>query len=632
MLSVCICAFSASAANEGPYVYEIKDGGVSYIRVTDDGKGIPAQDVKTAFLRHATSKISRASDLDNISTMGFRGEALAALSAVARVDMFTRTRSSDEGRHICIEGGEITEDSETGCPVGTNIVVRDLFYNVPARSKFMKKDATEAARIEEAVTNAAIAKPGIAFKLIKDGRDRFSTSGNGSLNDVMYSFVGKDVVDDLILMATEISGVKIFGYISHPSLSRATRSMQGFFINGRPVRSKVLTAAVDEAYKGRLMVGRQPVYYILLDIHPSQLDVNVHPAKLEVKFAREREVFLAVRNGVSAVLDGIDVKRTKELNELRKLEKEEAKATLAGYGNADLTIRDTYVTDLDNTPKSKVASTNYSEYKYTTYDYSKPETDTEPEKAAETVPKIKPADSLLKKCRDIPVAGYLFSPLDSQIPVQQQIIPDFSKAANAPASDVEESIICDKLNLKIIGEVFHTYIVVETDKSMWLIDKHAAHERQIYNQLKASGIEGMAQYLFTPQIVVLSRLEKQAVLDNEELLRSIGFDTGDFGGLSVIVRSAPNYIDHDDITAVLSELAGKIMEHRSADIDIFDALIKSVACKSAIKAGMNTNIRELIKLAQAVLTSPDLQCCPHGRPTAIELTQQQIEKMFKRIV
>ena len=617
---------------------EIKDGGISYIRVTDDGRGIPAEDVKTAFLRHATSKISRASELDNITTMGFRGEALAALSAVARVDMFTRTRVSDEGRHICIEGGETTEDSETGCPVGTNIVVRDLFYNIPARSKFMKKDSTESARVEEVVTNAAISKPNIAFKLIKDGRDRFSTSGNGSFSDVMYSFLGKDVVDDLIMMATEISGIRIFGYISNPSLTRATRNMQGFFINGRPVRSKVLTAAVDEAYKGRLMVARQPIYYILLDMHPSQLDVNVHPAKLEVKFAREREVFLAVRNAVSVILDGSDIKRTLELNELRKQEKEREKAKLTGYGNTGITVKDNYVTDIDDAAKSKVASVNYSEYKYSTYDNVRPAAksekilEKEPEKTSDNPPEIKPMGNLLKKYKDLPVAGYLFSPLDSKIPVQQQIIPDFDKTANAPQSDIEESIICDKLNLKIIGELFHTYILAETDKSMWLIDKHAAHERQIYNQLKASGIEGMAQYLFTPQIVVLSRLEKQAVLDNAELFKSIGFDTDDFGGLSIIVRSAPNYIEHQDITAVLSELAGKILEHRSAEIDIFDALLKSVACKSAIKAGMNNNIRELIKIAQAVLTSPDLQSCPHGRPTAIELTQQQIEKMFKRIV
>ena len=304
-------------------VVEIKNGGVSYIRVTDDGRGIPAQDVRTAFLRHATSKIEKESDLDNIMTMGFRGEALAALSSVARVDMFTRVRSSDEGRHICIEGGEVTEDSETGCPVGTNIVVRDLFFNVPARSKFMKKDSTEAARVEEAVINAAIAMPGIAFKFIKDGRESFSTLGNGSLHDVMYSVVGKDVVDDMIRVATEFSGIRIGGYIAGPASSRATRSMQGFFINGRPVRSKVLTAAVDEAYKGRLMVGRQPIYYLLLDMHPSQIDVNVHPSKLEVKFAREREVFLALRNAVSAVLDSLDMQKSKVLYEQRAREKEE---------------------------------------------------------------------------------------------------------------------------------------------------------------------------------------------------------------------------------------------------------------------------------------------------------------------
>ncbi|MBO7275008.1 MAG: DNA mismatch repair endonuclease MutL, partial [Clostridia bacterium] len=343
---------------------EIKNGGVSYIRVTDDGKGIPAEDVKTAFLRHATSKIERASDLDNIVTMGFRGEALAALSAVSRVDMFTRTLKSDEGWNICIEGGEVTEDSETGCPVGTNIVVRDLFYNVPARAKFMKKDATESARVEEVVMNAAISNTKIAFKFIKDGRDSFSTLGNESLRDVMYSVVGREVVDDMVLMATEISGVRISGYLATPSTSRATRSMQGFFINGRPVRSKVLTAAVDEAYKGRLMVGRQPIYYIMLNMHPSQIDVNVHPSKLEVKFSREREVFLAVRNAVTAVLDGLDMQKSKEFYQQKRLAQEEAKATLSGYGNADITVNKDYSTSYSAEPVKKVASSGCFGYGY----------------------------------------------------------------------------------------------------------------------------------------------------------------------------------------------------------------------------------------------------------------------------
>jgi len=606
---------------------EIKNGGVSYIRVTDDGKGIPASQVRTAFLRHATSKISRPSDLNNIVTMGFRGEALAALSAVARVDMFTRTRNSDIGRHICIEGGEVTEDSETGCPVGTNIVVRDLFFNVPARSKFMKKDTTEAARIEEVVMNAAISNTGIAFKLIKDGRDRFSTLGNNSLQDVMYSIVGKEIVDDMVLAATEFSGIRIGGYLSTPNTTRSTRSMQEFFVNGRPVRSRVLTAAVDEAYKGRLMVGRQPIYYIIIHMHPSLVDVNVHPAKLEVKFAREREVFLAVRNAISAVLDSIDMKKAAKLNELRRQAREEQKATLTGYGSPSLSVSRDYVTDLDNWPKSKVASKSYAGYDLSSLIRQEDEKrEKHKESDQEYIPVFAP------KYKAPPTAGYLYSPLESDLPVQQQIIADFSKFSSAPKSDTERSNQRDELDLKIIGEVFCTYIIAEADKSVWLIDKHAAHERQIYNQLKASGIEGMAQYLFTPKMVVLSRTEKQTVLDNEALFGSIGFDTSDFGGLSILVRSAPNYIEPDDIPAVLSELAGKIIEQKSADIDIFDALLKSVACKSAIKAGMTSDSRELIKIAQAVLTDPELQNCPHGRPTAVELTKQQIEKMFKRIV
>jgi DNA mismatch repair protein MutL len=446
----------------------------------------------------------------------------------------------------------------------------------------------------------------------------------------------------MVMMATEISGVRISGYLATPSTSRATRSMQGFFINGRPVRSKVLTAAVDEAYKGRLMVGRQPIYYIMLNLHPSQIDVNVHPSKLEVKFSREREVFLAVRNAVTAVLDGLDMQKSKEFYQKKRLEAEEAKATLSGYGNADITVNKDYSTSYSAEPVKKVASSGCFGYGYFS---SSANNDKKDEPAVESAASANtsvantsasntpPAESRpVREHRPLPTAGYLYSPIEPDLPVYQEVIADFDKSSGCDASDNEESVICDDIDLKIIGELFHTYILAESNNSMWLIDKHAAHERQIYNQLKTSGIESMAQYLFTPKMVVLSRIEKQAVLDNESLFRDIGFDTGDFGGLSIVVRSAPNYIEPEDIPAVLSELAGKIIEHKSADVDLFDALLKSVACKSAIKAGMNSDIRELVKIARAVLTSADLKSCPHGRPTAIELTKQQIEKLFKRIV
>ena len=587
---------------------EIKNGGTTYIRVTDDGKGIPALDVKTAFLRHATSKISTESDLDCITTMGFRGEALAALSAVSKVDMYTRVKTSDSGWHICIEGGAVIAESETGCAVGTNIVVRDLFYNVPARSKFMKKDATEAARVEEVVTNASISHPEIAFKFIKDNRDSFETFGNDNLRDVMYAVVGKEVVDDMVRIATEFSGIQIGGFIAGPNTSRATRNMQGFFINGRPVRSKVLTAAVDEAYKGRLMVGRQPIYYIVMDMHPSRIDVNVHPAKLEVKFSNEREVFLALRNAVSAVLDSLDMQKAKLIEDARREEAEINASKLIGFGGGvKITSEYTASNKDDVAEKDKVAEGSFVRY-HASY-----------------------GDGFEIKAKSMPTSGYLYSPIEPDRPIGQDIIPEFGYLNEKDVKAVEDSIVVND-SIRIAGEIFDTYIIVEENENLWLIDKHAAHERQIYNQLKKDGIEGMSQYLFTPKMVVLARNEKQAVLDNTDEFRKIGFDIEDFGGASVIVRSAPNYVSENDIPAVVSELADKLLNNKEIRLDMLDGLLKSVSCKSAIKAGMVSQLPELKKLAVAVLSDPELQSCPHGRPTRVQITRQELEKMFKRIV
>lgn len=587
---------------------EIKNGGTTYIRVTDDGKGIPSEDVKTAFLRHATSKISTEQDLDCITTMGFRGEALAALAAVSKVDMYTRVKSSDSGWHICIEGGDIITESETGCAVGTNIIVRDIFYNVPARSKFMKKDSTEAARVEEAVTNAAIAHPNVAFKFIKENRDSFETFGNGNLRDVMYAVVGKEIVDDMVRIATEFSGIQIGGFIAGPNTSRATRNMQGFFINGRPVRSKVLTAAVDEAYKGRLMVGRQPVYYVVMEMHPSRIDVNVHPAKLEVKFANEREVFLALRNAVSAVLDSLDLQKAKLVQDAKKEREENNRGKLVGFNNV-IHINDDLTTDNkdDIEKQDKVAEGDFVRYRVS---YGE---------GADTKP------------RALPTSGYLYFPVEPDRPLQQEIIPEFeSKTENDVKASVEGLVVND--DIRIAGEVFDTYIIVEENDNIWLIDKHAAHERQIYNQLKKEGIEGMSQYLFTPKMVVLARTEKQIVLDHVNDFKEIGFDIEDFGGASVVVRSAPNYVNETDIPAVVSELAEKLMSNKDIRLDMLDSLLKSVSCKSAIKAGMVSQLPELKKIAIAVLSDSELQSCPHGRPTKVQITRQELEKMFKRIV
>ena len=646
---------------------EIKRGGISYIRVSDNGKGIAPDDLPRAFLRHATSKIKEPDDMLSIATMGFRGEALAAISAVSRVDIFSRVKGELIGSQLSCEGGDMGELSETGCPEGTTIVIRDLFYNVPARMKFLKKDATEAGYCESAVMSAALANPGIAFRFIKDGRESFFTTGSGRLLQVISALCGRETAGELLPAAGEYPGASVSGFVSPPSLTRASRSMQYFLVNGRPVRGKILSAAVDGIYKGKVMPGRHPIVFLNINVPFSQVDVNVHPAKLEVKFSREKEVFSAIYNAIEGALEGkrgsfpqmsigpeheeeAEPQPQEKPQEKPRAEKKKPVYTVGPeiviqepvrYENAIYIAEEGLVLDgsaLESTPPvydaqeaAKKQEANDFDMDDDMFGISKHElvprrTGPSPFRRSESVepPEIIaiPAEEPVETAEE-----------DADIPAEpvQESITLPAASHNEPEA-APESITEQQGGVTVIGMAFNTYILAQDDEGLWLIDKHAAHERIIYNRLRASIGSVDVQMLLRPVSVSLTPIEKQACLDNIELLESCGFELSDLGMPGLAVRGAPVYIDEGDIPFVLSEMARKLTEGAKPGTAVLDDLLASISCKAAIKGGSRSDMRELQSLADRVMSDPDVRNCPHGRPVAVFMTRQQLEKQFKRIL
>ncbi len=587
---------------------EIKNGGVTYMRVTDDGGGILPEDVRTAFLRHATSKIHTESDLDAIATLGFRGEALAAVSAVAKVDMFTRVKGNTSGVQISIEGGEEKSFGETGCPVGTTVVVRDLFYNVPARAKFLKKDSTEGAYVEAAVTQAAISRPNVAICFIKDGRESFFTTGNGKMFDSIYALCGSDIAAALISISGSFNDISIDGFITQPSVTRANKNMQYFYVNGRPVRSRLLSAALEQAYKGKIMTGRSPACFINISVHLSSIDVNVHPAKLEVKFSREKEVFSALYNVLQTSLEAND-----SFSAWRAPAKPEEDNVTPNQQVISLSKRPTYTYDEAYAATSaKAAAPQPAEYETRAADtqYAR--------KAPSAPPKSENAVYLEPNL--IPLMEY---------ETVQRPLSDATR--EMPKARLQTESRLDGEDFAFVGEAFSTYIIMQSGDGMWFIDKHAAHESILYDKLAAETGNMPAQLLLSPVTVSLSLKEKAACLENAELLESAGFLVEDFGS-GIIVRQIPTYLDERDAGVVLSDLAGKMLEGRSDRSATLEKLLQSIACRGAIKAGDFSAPDELEAFARLVLSSDHIRNCPHGRPVAVFMAKNEIEKRFGRVL
>ena len=575
---------------------EIQHGGMSLIRVTDNGCGIAYDEAPTAFLRHATSKLRTEYDLEAIGTLGFRGEALAAISAVSRIELLTRTAEEELGAALSLEGGAVVSREEAGCPRGTTLVVRDLFYNTPARLKFMKKDAAEGAACFAMVQRVALSHPEVSVKFLRDGKQELLTPGDGQLQSALYAVLGRDMA--LGYKAVKGSGedMAVTGFVTLPTCCRGTRGYQHFFVNGRYVKSRTMMAALEEAYANQKMVGRFPGCVLHLQTKLNAVDVNVHPTKQEVKFGSDKKVFDAVYYAVKSTLEGDHTRPALTLDDGKPAPARPV-STLSAEGGGPAWGA---TTPARRSPVQEALPLR---------DFTAPPAKPAPPAAGR--PGVRPL-------QQEDAAG---SPAGAA-PAQSAAPDEGSVPAPEPVPEPEP--------WRMAGEVLNTYIIVEQGDKVLFIDKHAAHERLNFDRLKAEGYQPMVQALLEPVVFTPPAEEGAALLAQLPLLERFGFEAEDFGGGTLIVRAAPSDVAAGEIPDVLGELAGKLLTGGSADPDAArDALLHTMACKAAIKGGQRNSPGELYKVAEAVMSGA-VKYCPHGRPVAIELTRQQLEKRFGR--
>lgn len=615
---------------------EIKNGGIELIRVTDDGKGIAPEDAETAFLRHATSKIRTATDLDEIFTLGFRGEALASICAVSRVSMITRKADSEIGCHVEIAGGELISRDDAGCPIGTTIIVKNIFYNTPARMKFLKKDVSEANAVAAIVEKIAISNPQIAFKFIRDGKIDVQTVGDGKLFSAIHSVFGKSFADTLLPVNFEKNGIKVEGFISKALNARAKRSMQYFFLNGRTVKNITMTVALEEAFKGSIMVGKFPACVLNVSISPAIVDVNVHPTKTEVRFSDERIIYDAVYFACKTALsqDNAEADLVLKQNVAQRSFSSAVKfkdfTTTGEQTKFDFTPQKEEKTQIisENTQKEPL-----KEEKRVVVDIPKIEFS---RKIDQTLA-LNDDSALLSKNDEIKVSSELKNPFFEE-KKEEEI-----KAPVASCEIITETIVEPKAEptvlderfagAKIIGELFGTYILMECDNALYMIDKHAAHERLIYNRLKAQGGDIQRQYLLESVIFKPSREEFDTLIANKEIVENLGFEIDDFGGGSVIVRSVPSFISSEETVTTISEIADNLKScKKEVTPQILDDIYHTIACRSAIKAHDKSSAYERKFLIECLRQETDVKYCPHGRPVAAKISKSEIEKRFGRIV
>lgn len=602
---------------------EIKNGGTTFMRVADNGCGIMRDDVKVAFLRHATSKVKVQDDLDSISTLGFRGEALASISAVSHLELITKSENEDFGTRYVISGGEEVSFDDAGCPNGTTFIIRDLFYNIPARMKFLKTDMGEGNAVSNVIDKIALSHPEVSITYIKDSKQVLKTSGDGKLVSAIYAVYGRDFASGLIEVDYELNGIKVEGYISKPQNARPNRNMQNFFINGRFVKSRTAMAAIEEACKGSVMVGKFPACVINISIPFGAVDVNVHPAKIEVRFVNERPVFDAVYHAVKSALNARDTRK----NAVFTQQAPTAKVNPFELAQKVFRERDEQKSAVVSVPVQKVSQVDKK-------------------------PVINPFDlldepeivTLPKKVNfDVKVADVHNEVLETKAPVVK--VPEVKITQEVIKVDTTAVIIEEKKEdikplfeqnedvYKYIGEAFKTYIIIEKNaKELILIDKHAAHERIIYEKLKTDKGNGYSQLLLEPISVTLNKIDYDSVISNISMFTETGFDVEDFGNGVVLVRSAPQYLYKEDIEQTIMEMAGYLTDHKkSIRTEQMDWIYHNVSCRAAIKAGNISTDRELIDIAKKVESDSSLRYCPHGRPLCIVIKKSEIEKQFGRV-
>ncbi len=592
---------------------EIKNGGISYIRITDNGCGISREDIRNAFVSHATSKITSSEDLESILTLGFRGEALASVSAVARVEIMTKTADDEIGTRYVIESGEEISLDDAGCPDGTTIMVRDLFYKTPARMKFLKKDVTEANAVAAVVDRIALSHPEVSFRFIREGKQVLITSGNGDLLTCIREVFGKDFSSDMIYAEYSAQGVEVNGYISKPSAARPNRNMQFFFLNNRLIKTGTGSAALSEGYKNSVMVGKFPSCVLNIKINPTLVDVNVHPAKTEVRFSDERIIFNAVFFACkNALAKGDSPKQVKEIvtDYYKASEKSAEQIKIVQKPEP---VRDFWQHIPKSAPKENVNDAPAVKINFV-----------EPVKV----------DFVKETPSPIVIASAPSDIAENDEKTEEVLLKSVPEIIHSEPEVVftEEKNIFDEEDFHLVGEAFKTYIICEYKGKMVIIDKHAAHERIIYEKLKRENSERTPQILLLPVTVTLSKEEYSAVLENIELINSAGFDAEDFGNGCVIVRECPMEISADDVQDVICEIAGRFVEKKQdVMFEKLDWIFHSVACRSAIKAGNFTSRLEMERFSKQLLSMPDIRYCPHGRPVLIEMTKRELEKNFGRV-
>ncbi len=652
---------------------EIRNGGVRYIRITDNGCGIDHEDVPKAFLSHATSKVRDENDLNSIFTLGFRGEALASIAAVSRTEILTKTENEALGTSYAVEGGVQTRYDQAGCPNGTTIVVRDLFYNTPARMKFLKKDVAEANAVADVVDKISLSHPEVSVRFIREGKQALITPGDGKLMSAIYSVFGRTFAESLLEVNYKLDGVEVSGYICKPMSSRPSRAMQYFFLNGRYIRSRSCVASMENAYKNSIMVGKFPSCVLNVKVRPEVVDINVHPAKTEVRFSDERKVSSAVYFAVKSALDSFDTMPELDLSKAAKVTQRavpesvqlsmlddgsEKKADFSGSIFKNKPAEKTQPTVKAEPKKDFWQSLPAKDFTGKTNEQSKKpdsvKSEKEPDLIGAAMQNIKAKNEEMH--RNVPASQKVNNSSHSlrvaegdkfvKQPVKTESVNqaaqnnirnntenmDVTVQAKSPAQPKSEIRPINK-PIRLLGEVFKTYIICEFDGMVVLIDKHAAHERIIYNKMKAAAKENVAsQVLLSAIKVTLNKNEYTAVIENIDAFKSAGYLIEDFGDGVVVIRECPMLISGDDVEDTVIEMAAYLTENRTnIETETIDRIHHTAACKAAIKAGYKNSTAEMKVLAEQVLYDESVRYCPHGRPVLIELTKYELEKQFGRI-
>ena len=590
-------AFDAGART---VTVELRGGGATYLRVTDDGCGMAPEDAGIAFLRHATSKLHDEQGLEAIGTMGFRGEALAAISAVSHITLTTRQRGAASGTHMTLDAGDIQDMYETGCPEGTTMIVRDLFFNTPARRKFLKSDRAEGAACAAAALRCALGRPDVSVRCIRDGEEVFFSPGDNKLDSCVYSLLGRDLAMSLLPCEGEADGARVHGFISSPAAGRGSRAQQYFFCNGRWIRSAALQAALEQAYRNTLLVGRFPACVLYVELSCAAVDVNVHPAKTEVKFTHERAVFDAVYYGARAALEA-------EKAPVTTLAKAAARPAPAPKADPFVPAARTYA---PAAPAEETAALR------------------SPTASAFAAPRVTPPPVFSAPAHPMPATPAAPEPAMPAVQIVQTAI---EPEAETP-SPLESAAPPAEPPARLIGEAMHTYILVEKGETLILIDKHAAHERINFDRMRQSPADIPSQTLLEPLPFTPDANDADVLQQYGNVLAELGFTLEPFGRNDYILRGVPAQLDAADALPALEEICAQLRHGAQMDAQsVRDEVLKTVACKAAIKAGWQTEPEELLRLADAVCAG-EVKYCPHGRPVAVTLTRRELDKLFKRIV